>query len=81
MQEITPALPSRQGSGVCALNIKTAGQEVLRQAYRMAQQGIPVPNPDLYKQWRDSAPVAGAESYRECLQEQDMRLDGTPLVG
>jgi hypothetical protein len=47
----------------------------------MAEQGMPVPNPDLYKQWRDSAPVAGAESYREWLQEQGIKSDGTPLVG
>jgi hypothetical protein len=53
--------------------------EVLRQAYRMAEQGIPVPNPDLYKKWRDSGLMPGAGSYREWLQEQGIKSDGTPL--
>ena len=47
----------------------------------MAEQGIPVPNLDLYKKWRASGPMAGAGSYREWLQEQGIKSDGTPLVG
>jgi hypothetical protein len=43
--------------------------------------GIPVPNPDLYKKWRDSGLMAGAGSYREWLQEQGMKSDGMSLVG
>ena len=47
----------------------------------MAEQGMAVPNPDLYKKWRDSGPIAGAGRYRERLQEQSIKSDGTPLVG
>jgi predicted oxidoreductase len=47
----------------------------------MAEQGISIPNPKLYKRWRDSAPIAGAGGYREWLQEQGMKSDGTPLAG
>jgi hypothetical protein len=45
----------------------------------MAEHGTPIPNPKLYKQWRDSGLMAGAGSYREWLEEQGVRSDGTPI--
>ena len=47
----------------------------------MAEQGMAVPNPDLYNKWLASGLMAGAGSYREWLQEQGMKSDGMSLVG
>ena len=65
--------------------MSSKGQKVLREFVNrvtqwMTEQGIPVPNPDLYKKWCDSGLIAGAGSYREWLQEQGIRSDGTPQV-
>ena len=66
-----------------AMSTKT--QKVLRPFVNrvtewMAEQGIPIPSPDLYKKWRDSGLMADAGSYREWLQEQGMQADGTPII-
>jgi hypothetical protein len=65
--------------------LSRAWQKVLRQFINrvtdwIAEQGILIPDHKLYMQWRDSAPVAGAESYREWLPEQGISSDRTPLV-
>jgi hypothetical protein len=62
--------------GACAVR---DGRPMLPVTY--TSQGIPVPNPDLYKKWRASGLMAGAGSYREWLQEQGIKSDGTSLVG
>lgn len=76
-------VPAPSG-GKCKVARSSKGQRVLRAMVNritdwMAEAGIPIPDPKLYKNWRDSAPVAGAGSYREYLEEQGMKSDGTPL--
>jgi hypothetical protein len=45
----------------------------------MAEQGIPVPKPDLYKKFRDSALFTGEGGHRDWLREQGIKSDGTPM--
>jgi hypothetical protein len=64
--------------------LSSKGQKVLREFVNrvtdwMGAQGIPIPDPTLYKKWRDTAPVAGAGGYKEWLQEQGIKSDGTPI--
>lgn len=66
-----------------AMSSKT--QKVLRPMVNritqwMAEQGIPIPDPNLYKKWRDSGLMADAGSYREWLQMQGIKSDGTPIT-
>jgi hypothetical protein len=46
----------------------------------MAEQGIPIPDPKLYKQWQKSAPLVTDGSYREWLAAHGMKSDGTPIT-
>jgi hypothetical protein len=76
-------LPTPSG-GMRKVALSTKTQKVLRPFVNrvtdwMAEQRIPIPLPDLYKKFRDSAPFAGASSYREWLREQNIKSDGSQL--
>ena len=77
-------LPTPSGS-MRKVAMSTKTQKVLRPFVNrvtdwMAEQGIPIPDPKLYKQWRDSGLMAGAGSYREWLEDQGMKSDGTLFI-
>jgi hypothetical protein len=65
--------------------MSSKGKKVLRELVNrvtdwMGEQGIPVPDPTLYKKYRDSGLMAGEGSYREWLAEQGLQSDGTPIT-
>jgi hypothetical protein len=70
------------GKRKVAMSTKT--QKVLRPFLNrvvdwMAEQGIPIPNPELYKLWQKSAPLVTDGSYRDWLERQGMKPDETVL--
>ena len=76
-------LPTPSG-GHRKVALSTKTQKVLRPFVNrvtdwMAEQAISIPDPKLYKKWRDHASVAEDGGYREWLREQGIRSDGTLL--
>jgi hypothetical protein len=76
-------LPTPSG-GMRKVALSTKTQKVLRPFVNrvtdwMAEQGMPVPNPELYKKFRDSAMLADGGGYHEWLRKKGTKSDGTPL--
>lgn len=64
--------------------LSSKGQKVLREMVNritdwMAEQGMPIPNAELYKNWRDSGVLVDDGSFREWLTTRGLRSDGLPI--
>lgn len=68
---------TKVGMSTTRLNSRSMSEFIERIVAWMMEQQIPVPDPELYKKWRDSAPPAG-EEYADFLRRENLKVDGTP---